>query len=404
MALLSQPPPSWTAGSPPKRSSRFASMSNKERRSVSPGASASDAKIHGTRPVSGTRDRAWKSGRLERSSQSSLGSASKEVRQAGRGPLGSKTSPSFLPPEDDGGTGGAGSRNAMGNAPAVQSSLRQSRQSSSPLSQEARDWLEENADRLAVQTQKCLLIHQQLHELLFQGSPLRRMDAPPARDGKEASSLSVHLEGAPLDLAGKVSQAAAQRRDELKSELAAADQKKERLQQQSRIQEEKGKSFEKALEDGSEAEMRRLREQASVLEARLRDRLDAVEQLASQASAPKWSPFVWSPSSPGAAGQSHSPFGSYHSFDPKARSMSPPRQQRATSMTIGKPPMTRRTLSGSPRAVSGPVVVARSPLIRVAAAAAAGVARPQAATLAHPLQQLDDARQRAQADFWSGTM
>eukprot|EP00439_Symbiodinium_sp_Y106_P012988 s5629_g1.t3 len=138
------------------------------------------------------------------------------------------------------------------------------------------------------------------------------------------------------------------------------------------------------------------------LPARLRDRLEALQHLSKARAGQQRSPVSLSPTQP-----CQSPIRSYKIFNTKARSVSPPRHQHSITLATGKPlvsqqcrPLGRthqeptRALSGSPRAVSTPVV-ATPPLLRVAAAAA-GAARHQATP---HFQQLDDARHRAQVDF-----
>eukprot|EP00439_Symbiodinium_sp_Y106_P017987 s5629_g2.t1 len=206
---------------------------------------------------------------------------------------------------------------------------------------------EENADRLSDQTQKCLMMHQQLQQLLLQqGSlPMRtwpnrtfahhrsalshravevRMDvAPSARAARKAealtdsrtallkdacfvsegeeprqavaeclgrkkaklsiASLSKHTRaflgnvfvivcffwrGAPLDLlkAEWLCSVAAQRRDELRSEIVAAEQELRAAEAEFRIEEARNDKFEQAVEAGGEAEMRRLEEKVDMLD------------------------------------------------------------------------------------------------------------------------------------------
>jgi len=241
-----------------------------------------------------------------------------------------------------------------------------------------------------------------------------RMDvAPSARAARKAEEKSPGklspnaLEGAPLDLlkAEWLCSVAAQRRDELRSEIVAAEQELRAAEAEFRIEEARNDKFEQAVEAGGEAEMRRLEEKASLLEARLRDRLEALQHLSKARAGQQRSPVSLSPTQP-----CQSPIRSYKIFNTKARSVSPPRHQHSITLATGKPlvsqqcrPLGRthqeptRALSGSPRAVSTPVV-ATPPLLRVAAAAA-GAARHQATP---HFQQLDDARHRAQVDFWSG--
>ncbi|CAE7783921.1 Comt, partial [Symbiodinium sp. CCMP2456] len=389
-AILSQPPRSWMSGTPPKRSSRLSA--NVQRK---------PARADELRPSRSQNSRPSRS----------------EPRRPERGLAASRAAANFSPAEDDGGTGGSHSTTTMATekAPCVRSTRSpDARQDSFPLlTDEARDWLEENADRLSDQTQKCLMMHQQLQQLLVQqGSLPMRMDAPSARAAREVEEKNpgklspTALEGAPLDLKAELCShsVAARRRDELRSELVAAEQELLAAEAEFRIEEARNDKFEQAVEAGSEAEMRRLQEKAALLEARLRDRLETLQHLASKARAGQQrSPVSLSPTQP-----CQSPIRSYKIFNTKARSVSPPRQQHSITLSTGKPlvsqcrPLSRtheppRALSGSPRAVSTPVV-ATPPLLRVAAAAA-GAARHQAT--AH-FQQLDDARHRAQVDFWSG--
>ncbi|CAE7803308.1 Pol [Symbiodinium sp. CCMP2592] len=249
MAILSQPPRSWMSGTPPKRSSRLSAVPRKP------------ARADELRPS-----------RSQNSRPSRI-----EPRRPERGPAASRAAANFSPAEDDGGTGGSHSTTTMATekAPCVRSTRSpDARQDSFPLlNDEAREWLEENADRLSDQTQKCLMMHQQLQQLLLQqGSLPTRMDvapsAPAAREAEEKSpgKLSPNaLEGAPLDLlkAERLCSApsvAAQRRDELRSEIVAAEQELRAAEAEFRIEEARNDKFEQAVEAGGEAEMRRLEE------------------------------------------------------------------------------------------------------------------------------------------------
>ncbi|CAE7255074.1 Comt, partial [Symbiodinium pilosum] len=398
-------------GTPPKRSLRLASVPNLQRRSASPAVEES---------AGGPRHQTSRSSRSLRSSLHSGCKDLKDFKRVARGADANRAVPrKFTNSQDDGGTGGSHSATAARteNHAAVRGGTRSPdcrEDSWLPLNHEAREWLEENSDRLSAQTQKCLLIHEQLISLLkpllgHEGA-VSRADAGVARPdweelGKPLSRSA--LEGAPIELLGNAVRASARRQDELRSELATAEETLQAARAQYRMQDVATDKFEQALEAGSEAEMRRLREQAAALEARLHDRLEALQHLASQTVARPQSPIALSSPPRGFGQPCHSPIRSYNGykvFNTKARSVSPPRHQSSTAckplVPQSRAPSQPR-VSGSPRAVSTPVVVAR-PCVRVAAAAAA-VARHQA-TLAHPLQQLDDARHRAQVEFWSGTI
>ncbi|CAJ1417847.1 unnamed protein product [Effrenium voratum] len=118
-----------------------------------------------------------------------------------------------------------------------------------------------------MQTQKCLLVHRQLQDLLA-SSPAR---TPSVCDSEawRSKPLSLQaLEGSPLDLLEHVSPGAAtKRRDELRSELAAAEQEVHSLQEELRAEDEAAEKFQQALEEGTKAELRRLQEQVAMLEA-----------------------------------------------------------------------------------------------------------------------------------------
>jgi len=263
------------------------------------------------------------------------------------------------------------------------------------IAQEAGDWLEENASRLAIQTQKCLLIHRQLQEHLSEGSPTRK-----GQIGKEAEvawqskTLSLQaLEGAPLDLLDISEMATSERRDKLRADLGLASEDVKSLREEIRSEQVAGEQFDEALEAGSKVELRRLKEEVSMLEVRIRDRLDTLRQLATQAVSPRWSPSAASPSSPRVI--LHSPVTRYN-FGPKGRSTSPPRQRATVPISLRAPQP-----SGACRAVSVPMIaptkVKAPTVIRVAAVG------PRQAAPGY-LQHLDDVRHRVQSEFWSGTL
>eukprot|EP00434_Breviolum_minutum_P044785 symbB.v1.2.040043.t1/scaffold6942.1/size14376/1 len=113
---------------------------------------------------------------------------------------------------------------------------------------QAGDWLEENASRLAIQTQKCLLIHRQLQEHLSEGSPTRK-----GQIGKEAEAawqsktLSLQaLEGAPLDLLDISEMATSERRDKLRADLGLASEDVKRLREEIRFEQVAGEQFDEA--------------------------------------------------------------------------------------------------------------------------------------------------------------
>lgn len=344
------------------------------------------------------------------------GTATKPIRGGNYRP----SAPSWTTssPEDDGGTGGAGgtesSRSTGPTGPVSRArvvrggsrspNVRQP--SPRPINQEARDWLEENANRLAMQTHKCLQIHRQLQDLLSQqGSPMARTDGPGSSKESTADqevpwqskALSLRaLEGSPMDLLEHVSATAtSERRDQLKSDLKLAEDDLARVREELRADQWANDQFDQALEVGTQAEIHRLQEEVSVLEVRIHERLHTLKQLATQAMSPRWP--AASPSSHRVL--IHSPIPCYN-FG-KARSTSPPRQRATVPLTMAQP-----TQCGGCRAVSVPMIAAKQAkpptLIRVAAAAAAATGREAAAAL--PLQQLDDVRHRVQAEFWSGTM
>lgn len=310
-------------------------------------------------------------------------------------------------PEDDGGTGGAGTAPARSRVVRGGSRSRDlGRRVPSPkaINQEAGDWLEENASRLAIQTQKCLLIHRQLQDLLSRGSPRNGASADEVSWQSKTLSLQA-LEGAPLDLLEISEVATSERRDKLRADLTLAEEDVNRLKEEIRVEQAAGEQFQEALEAGTKVELRRLKEEVSVLEVRIQDRLDTLRQLAIQAVSPRWSPSAASPSSPSRVFV-HSPVTRISNFGPKARSTSPPRQ-RATVPLTTFPTFTapQSGACGACRAVSVPMIAPKQApsLIRVAAAATAMTGR-QAGATAYPLQQLDDVRHRVQAEFWSGTM
>jgi len=157
-----------------------------------------------------------------------------------------------------------------------------------PLSLEAKEWLEENAERLAAQTEKCLFVHCQLQALLRgqQQSPRGRRAAAFKAAATEVLPLTSLVAGAPQELLSRASEASpvhhldAERRDLLKSELASSQLKADRLRGELRALRSGRESFSKALDLGSHAELQRFQQQASVLQARLADRLDTLKHLA----------------------------------------------------------------------------------------------------------------------------
>lgn len=222
----------------------------------------------------------------------------------------------------------------------------------------------------------------------------------------QSKTLSLQaLEGAPLDLLDISEVATSERRDKLRADLTLAEEDVNRLKEEIRVEQAAGEQFNEALEAGTKVELRRLKEEVSVLEVRIQDRLDTLRQLATQAVSPRWSPSAASPSSPSRVFV-HSPVTRISNFGPKARSTSPPRQRATVPLTtFTQAPQTGAC--GACRAVSVPMIAPKQAptLIRVAAAATAMTGRGQAGgPTAYPLQQLDDVRHRVQAEFWSGTM
>eukprot|EP00931_Biecheleriopsis_adriatica_P033162 TRINITY_DN19261_c0_g1_i2.p1 TRINITY_DN19261_c0_g1~~TRINITY_DN19261_c0_g1_i2.p1 ORF type:complete len:433 (-),score=97.41 TRINITY_DN19261_c0_g1_i2:13-1311(-) len=300
---------------------------------------------------------------------------------------------------------------------------RRQRSPAPQLSVEAREWLEENGDRLASQTKKCLMVHCQLQELLSQQGLSGAVVTTPRAAALEAAAVEKPpslraLEGAPPELLSRAQAVASlkpgsfERRDELRSELSASQQQVEDLKQELRHLQESSQNFEKAVEAGSQIELQRHMQEALVLEARLRDRLDAVKQLAAAKASPNpCSPrSPWSSPSP-VARRPHSPSADGRAGAWPVQGPSMGRQLPITG-TVVQPVFQPAFPAVQPlRTVSAPMTTAMPPtLIRVAAAAAAGAAiapGPQAGeavAAAHSLQRLDDARQRAQVEFWSGSL
>eukprot|EP00435_Cladocopium_sp_Y103_P064451 s54_g26.t1 len=160
------------------------------------------------------------------------------------------------------------------------------------INQEAGDWLEENASRLAIQTQKCLLIHRQLQDLLSrQGSPTRN-GASMDEVSWQSKTLSLQaLEGAPLDLLDISEVATSERRDKLRADLTLAEEDVNRLKEEIRVEQAAGEQFNEALEAGTKVELRRLKEEVSVLEATWRsDGTHGITSLRPEPEPPKPEP------------------------------------------------------------------------------------------------------------------
>eukprot|EP00930_Biecheleria_cincta_P006251 TRINITY_DN10723_c0_g1_i1.p1 TRINITY_DN10723_c0_g1~~TRINITY_DN10723_c0_g1_i1.p1 ORF type:complete len:417 (+),score=50.31 TRINITY_DN10723_c0_g1_i1:65-1315(+) len=264
-----------------------------------------------------------------------------------------------------------------------------------PLSLEAKEWLEENAERLAAQTEKCLFVHCQLQALLRgqQQSPRRRAAAFKAA-ATEVLPLTSLVEGAPQELLSQASEATpahhadVERRDLLRSELVDSQLKVVRLRGELRALRSGRESFSKALDLGSHAELQRCKQQSSVLQARLADRLDTLQQIATTSCntfAPKAS---WSPPTNGGGGRCGSP----------GRSLSP----------IGSFPAAPAI--SVVRNVSSPVRTVRAPLLgqayaEPAVATACRKGGTGLAMAASSRQKLDSAHRQPQihsAAAWHG--
>lgn len=253
-----------------------------------------------------------------------------------------------------------------------------------PLSLEAKEWLEENAERLAAQTEKCLFVHCQLQALLRgkEQSPRGRRAAAFKAAATEVLPLTSLVAGAPQELLSRASEASpvhhsdAERRDLLKSELASSQLKADRLRGELRALRSGRESFSKALDLGSHAELQRFQQQASVLQARLADRLDTLKTTSWSATAPKAS---WSPPKNGGGGHCGSP----------GRSLSP----------IGS--FAAAPATSIVRNVSSPVRMLRTPVLGQARAepviaTACRNGGTGLAMAANPRQKLDSAHRQAQ--------